>query len=216
MLVNKLSSHRYVNLATAGFTIIELSIILFMLGIFSAIAAPNWLAFINNNHLRTSQDRIYWAIRIAQSNAKRDKISWQASFREQNGIVQWAVHPAHISPNQITETISDELTESKWHRFAQKIKIDTSNTTLDKVDPANNQLKTSGNTYRALFNHNGCPVPNPEDHCTTIAQGQLGRITLKHEQLSEKNSRCVIVSTIIGAMRTAEDSTKDLSKGGCN
>ena len=215
MTINPPTCRRAINLAAAGFTIIEILIILFLLGIFSAIAAPSWLAFINNQNLRTSQDRIFWAIRIAQSNAKLDKISWQASFREQGGIVQLAVHPAHIFPDQMEEAISDRLAQLKWHSFAQKIRIDVDNTTLDKVNPTNNQ-RPSGNVYRSLFNHKGCPVPDPEDDCTAIAQGQLGRVTVKHEQLGQKNNRCVIVSTIIGGMRTAEDATRALSKGGCN
>jgi type II secretory pathway pseudopilin PulG len=145
--INKKAKRTAIKFSVAGFTLIEILIIILILGIFSAIAAPSWLAFINNQNLRTSQDRIYWAIRIAQSNAKRDKISWQASFREQTQRVQWSVHPANIPPAQIQEIISDQLALLKWHSLPQKIIIDTSNTTLDKVNPTNNQ-RPSGNVYR--------------------------------------------------------------------
>ncbi|OCQ91661.1 hypothetical protein BCD67_09135 [Oscillatoriales cyanobacterium USR001] len=215
MRTNQKVARTATDFSVAGFTLIEILIIILILGIFSAIAAPSWLAFINNQNLHTSQDRIYWAIRIAQSNAKRDKISWQASFREQTQRTQLAVHPANIPPAQIQEIISDQLTQLKWHSLPQKIRIDTSNTTLDKVNPTNNQ-RPSGNVYRALFNNKGCPIPDAEDDCTAIAQGQLGRITLQHEELGKKNNRCVIVSTIIGGMRTAQDGKKTLDKGGCD
>jgi hypothetical protein len=38
--------------------------------------------FINNQRLKVSLDRAYWAMELARSNAKRSKISWQASFKQ--------------------------------------------------------------------------------------------------------------------------------------
>jgi len=106
---------------------IEILIIILMLGIFSAIAAPSWLAFINNHNLRTSQDRIYWAIRIAQSNAKRDKTEWQASFRQVGNVVQWAVHPATLPAgktlNDFPQSKFNSLAESTWYNLPEKIAI---------------------------------------------------------------------------------------------
>jgi type II secretory pathway pseudopilin PulG len=57
----------------AGFTMVETLIILLIIGIFSAIVAPSWLMFINNQRLKVSLDRAYWAMELARSNAKRTK-----------------------------------------------------------------------------------------------------------------------------------------------
>ena len=38
-------------------------------------------------------------MREAQTKAIRTKTTWQASFRETDGIVEWAVHPTHLDPN---------------------------------------------------------------------------------------------------------------------
>ncbi|MEG3845283.1 prepilin-type N-terminal cleavage/methylation domain-containing protein [Microcoleus sp. herbarium14] len=80
----------------AGFTMIELLIIILIIGIFSAIAAPSWLMFINNHRLKVSLDRAYWAMELAQSNALRDKTSWQASFKQVGENVQVAIHKSDI------------------------------------------------------------------------------------------------------------------------
>ena len=91
MSINKTLKGRATKPA-AGFTMIETLIIILIIGIFSAIVAPSWLMFINNQRLKVSLDRAYWAMVIARSNAKRDKIAWQASFKQVGENVQIAVH----------------------------------------------------------------------------------------------------------------------------
>ena len=62
--------HRDRHAKTLGFTIIEVLVVMIMVGILSAIAAPSWLAFTNNQRLAASQTKIFQAIKTAQSDAK--------------------------------------------------------------------------------------------------------------------------------------------------
>ncbi|MBE9187550.1 prepilin-type N-terminal cleavage/methylation domain-containing protein [Microcoleus sp. LEGE 07076] len=64
----------------AGFTIIELLIIVLILGIFASIAAPSWLGFINRQRVRTVNDRVLQTLRSAQSEAKRTKSDRVVTF----------------------------------------------------------------------------------------------------------------------------------------
>jgi prepilin-type N-terminal cleavage/methylation domain-containing protein len=53
-----------------GFTLIEVLVVTVMVGILSAIAAPSWLGFANNQRINASQTKIFQAIKVAQSDAK--------------------------------------------------------------------------------------------------------------------------------------------------
>lgn len=172
-----------------GFTLIETMIAIVIVGILAAIAAPSWISFVNTRRLGVAQDLVYRAVREAQSNAKRDKITWQASFQENNGIVQWAIHPAEPNsflPNKIN-----------WNNLDQNIQVVKDKNNLNQCETTLNQPKAScpaTGPWRVQFDYKGRPQ---------AGVSELGQITL-----SSKNSsslRCIYISTILGAMRTGQE-----------
>ncbi|MDY7004124.1 MAG: prepilin-type N-terminal cleavage/methylation domain-containing protein [Cyanobacteriota bacterium] len=164
-----------------GFSLTELIFVVLIIGILAAIATPGWLAFINNQRLRTSNDRIYQGMKTARSNAMRDKITWQASFRQQDGIVQWAVHPESL-----------DAQKANWQNLESGVKID--NETTMRQD-------SSTKIWRIKFNYKGHP-------------NGLRRITLSLRS-GDKAKRCVFISTLLGAMRTAKDQAKPKGEKYC-
>ncbi|MFM7600929.1 MAG: Tfp pilus assembly protein FimT/FimU [Pseudanabaena sp.] len=53
-----------------GFTLLEVLAVVAMVGILTAIASPGWLGFVNNQRISASQNRIFQAIKVAQSDSK--------------------------------------------------------------------------------------------------------------------------------------------------
>lgn len=185
----------------AGFTIIELLIVIILVGTLSAIAVPGWLGFINNQRLRTSRGQVYGALQLAQSNAKRDKVAWQASFRTQGSLVQWAIHPATVVPDTLPVSTSSSSAPNIWYSLEDKVAIATGSET--------NLQQPVTDTYIAIFNRQGCLVDNAANECTDAVAATFTlpqRITLKHDQLGSAR-RCAVVETLLGAMRTGDDAT---------
>lgn len=197
MLNNKILRDRFAKSAS-GFTTIELLIIVVVLGIVSAIAAPAWLMFINNQRLKVSIDRSYSAMVTARSNAKRDKTSWQASFKEEGNRVQVAIHQSNITPA--------EVPADRWTSLEPGVQIHPIETTLLPINDKN-EFREKGTLKRAMFNYKGCPVSKIDDECGMTSLRAKGTLTLLHPNL--KNSeRCVIISTILGHKRISQRQRK--------
>ncbi|MBD2301429.1 type II secretion system protein [Nostoc sp. FACHB-190] len=195
----KLKNILYVD-SCSGFTLPEILVIVLMFGILAGLLLPNWLAFVDRSRLNTAQDKVYLAMRQAQSQALKEKVSWQVSFREENNVVKWAVHRADAN-----FFISDAVNNNAnlWQNLETNILIDkslnnrnTSETTVPK--------HTSQAIWRVVFNHQGCPVYQPGDECTNTSLRTLGQITL-YSYKNGKARRCVYVSTILGAMRKGRE-----------
>ena len=168
------------NQSNAGFTVLELIILLALLGIVSAIAIPTWNAFINRQRLKTAQYRVYQAMQETKSNATLQKVTWQLSVREAiaNGkpVVQLATHPRSLNPSLAT-----------WRSLDAGIQLYSKETTL--YTDKKNGIK------RVQFNYMG------------NTNGQLGQLTLIINNNS-KIERCVYVSTLIGTLRMGQEHTK--------
>lgn len=197
MSINKAVKSR-ANKSTAGFTITELLAIVLAIGIVSAISVPSWLMFINNYRIKTSIDRVYWAMEIAQSNAKRDKVSWQVSYKQVGNTVQLAIHRSEIPPAQVPA--------SEWKSLEPDIKINEIDTTFVLFNEQNEYDK-KGTIRRAMFNFQGCPVYKSTDDCGLTSLRAKATFTLSHPHLPN-GDRCVIISTLLGHTRMGEKHKK--------
>ncbi|HEY9850622.1 MAG TPA: type II secretion system protein [Leptolyngbyaceae cyanobacterium] len=164
----------------AGFSLVEMLVVIALIGILGAIAAPSWISFLNRQRLNSAQAEALSVIRQAQVNAKAEKRIWQASFRNSNGKIQWAVHPENVSVDNVN-----------WNNLlgedADKIDIEDTNTTLRKEN----------DIYHVQFQYKG------------RVNGQLGKVTFILPSLRNRENAprsCVWVSTLLGALRTDRNS----------
>ena len=101
-----------------GFTLLEVLIVVCLLGILAAIAAPGWIGFTEGRRLTTAMDKLYLGIREAQTVAQTRRTRWQFSLREIDGSVEWSTHSQSITPS-----------ESQWNRLeSNSIQIDSETT----------------------------------------------------------------------------------------
>ncbi len=168
-----------------GYTLVEILVIVVIVGILSAIAAPTWFAFLTRLRLNAAQAQTLSAMREAQVSAKREKRVWEACFWQNptEKKVQWSAHPVATSGGGI-------CANARWQNLIEsdgdKIAIATSGT-------ARSTLFNRNNIYRVQFSFKG------------RVHGQLGKITfIAANQTNQNNGlkRCVVVSTLLGAIRT--------------
>lgn len=174
---------------TAGFTLLELLMVVLMVGILAVIGGAGYLGWINRLRVNAAQNVALNAVRDAQIRARQQNSTWQASFQNTTNaggqpIVQWAVHPADTSVTNANFI----PTGVNWQTIEQP---------FIQVDAANTSLASSSTTWRVRFDYKGQVVEE-------TGQSLPRTITLTSQKSS--NKRCVIVTTLLGAVKTGTDS----------
>jgi type II secretory pathway pseudopilin PulG len=171
-----------------GYTILELLVIVIMLGILSAIAAPGWLGFINRQRVRTVNDRVFQSLRTAQSEAKRTKRDVTITFNYDPATP--ATDPPTVTINGNTQQLN-----AQGEIKPGTIVLSTNATAGFYIDvppiPANTIVfDYQGNVKKLPLSTNPA-ITNP-------------RFVVAVSASVNGAKQCAIVETIIGGMRTGE------------
>lgn len=173
--------HNRFQARNGGFTLLESLVVVVMVGILAAIAAPGWLGYMNRRRVVTTRDDIYQAVLQAQTKAKQRSVAHEVSFRlspnpDTLNFLEWSVHPSGV-------------TGTSWETAQSSIvAIDTA--CPDAVNPLANTFEfdfkgnLTDNSLRTLY------VVNARDS----APGGAPAPTL----------RAVHIQTLIGAIRKVD------------
>jgi prepilin-type N-terminal cleavage/methylation domain-containing protein len=184
-----------------GYTLIELLVVIVIVGILSAIAAPSWLSWRNNQWLGNARGQLSTAIRKAQSEAKLKKVSYSIVFDNGNssGQVRYAIVPTSVPLNRVTgwTLIGGGNIPSRGIALRTNT-VSIERTNADGTVTATNEPRLVFDTYGSVASKDrSARVENSE---LFVAQISIGKTT--DPQKSAR--RCVIVTSLLGSMRDSE------------
>ncbi|MFS0513232.1 Tfp pilus assembly protein FimT/FimU [Nostoc sp. UIC 10607] len=208
-LVNR---HYSCNRHDAGFSLIELTVVLLMVAILAAIAAPGWLAFVNRQQLNKANDAVFAALQEAQREAKNKKLSYSVSFQKntttQNvevaiyrtdvGISIWKPLGADVGVNADKLLLGGNLSSS----------IGNTTTNSPVSYPLNASAKITFDYMGTLPNANFGTVIAPSTEPPGLKIVVAVPISA-NSTLASSVKRCVIVKTLLGSTIIAKDSQCD-------
>ena len=200
-----------------GFTLIEMIVVVLMIAILSAIAAPGWLTFVNRQRVSKVNDVVLSSLQEAQREAKRTKQKYSVSFRMDNNNPQVAVHlfgtditspnyngwksltsDVGVNPNQIW--VGTNLTQnnsSSNHKpdniAGNSVSILNTNIKTITFDQFGNMPDVDPNTQ---LNANA----NVNDDSTDEGLMVVVAVPNNNNPISE-TKRCSVVITVLGSIR---------------
>lgn len=170
---------------TDGFTLLELLAVIVIIGVLFAIAAPNWVAFINQQRVSNARNQVSQAIRSAQSEAKRTKVPRAIVFQNRTGSA-----PRYAIVPKPDNTAIDPAKVTNWENLGDgsALRLSVNRGAFASPPPL-------------LFDAYGSVVPSSVELPYTITIGT---------EISENPRRCVTVTSILGG--TIEGSGSDTDK----
>lgn len=201
---------------TAGFTMIELLVVIIIVGILSAIAAPSWQAFTNRQRVNKVNDLVLSALQEAQREAKRTKRNYSVWFRQPNASslgYEYAVVSGDLTASDISIWKSLGGDVGADSKFVMRTNIAIEN----KNNPSNTTASNTITTAKKYitFDYMGTLPDTDFGTPPTATSDPPGlRIVVAVPQVSNSTQpsdtkRCVIIQTILGGMRTAKDKDCD-------
>lgn len=183
---------RRTNHLTAGFSLLEVLIIVVILGILATIATPAWLSFMNRQRLNRSGEQLLQALRLAQGEAKRSGTYQEVRFNMATDPPRFAVVKVNTQYNPgVTLSLVPSSQINTWEAFGND-EIQAGITSLSENNP---------NSDSIIFG------PRGEVARTTIAptNSNLPFIVTLALRRSPNVKRCVRVESLLGAISMGEN-----------
>ena len=179
----------------SGFSLIEVLIVAAFASVSIAIAFPGMNSMIYRQRLNNANREIYQAIRSTQAEATRRNETWQISFRQTDAGIEWAKHHESVPLNQVS-----------WNKINKNILLVSDNSVLSTYCEYDLDLGLYLQFWRLQFDNNGHFID--EEESLSQIPPFYPKITLQPSTNVDNSNfakRCVVIETVIGAMRVEKD-----------
>jgi prepilin-type N-terminal cleavage/methylation domain-containing protein len=180
-----------------GFTLIEFLVVVIIIAVLSAIAAPGWLGFVSQRRVNAANETILRSIQQAQSEAKKTKQSYSVSLlvpSSSDEVPKIAVYqegsapPANDSP--LWKSVGEGIRPGQiW----LGTNVTSSNTVGNNLD----QVPSDDPTKIITFDYMGTVPPTAAGSMIVVAVPAPDNPSNPVPQ----TRRCVEVTTLLGAIQ---------------
>ena len=192
-----MKQQRFSTSQPGGFTLIEVLVVVIMVGALATIAAPSWLAFLNNQRVGTSRSQIADTIRKTQDLAKQTKRPQAIVFDNNSNKPRMRIVP--VVGNGPIPAVSNWLPIGNNDLPANTIQLSTRT-------GAGSAGTTSTAIAAIAFDENGTFTTTND---ATIKSLSLPAAFIIKPASSAEPKRCIVVRTILGAMSEQASSQCD-------
>jgi len=189
----------------SGFTLIEMLVVIIIIGVLFAIAAPGWDTLLSRQRVNAAREQVAQTIRVAQSEARRTRAPRIVVFDATDGKPRVATAP--YVPGTTLPIANTSI--ATW------VLLNNGDVNANTLQLATHE--GSGRTISAnraiVFDGNGTIAQVP-----TVANAQSLPFVVSISRGNTTNkatARCVVVDTLLGATRSEEGVYNSSTQKGC-
>jgi prepilin-type N-terminal cleavage/methylation domain-containing protein len=190
--------------AAAGFTLLEVLVVIAMIGILFAIAAPSWETFLSRQRVSAAREEVLQVLRQTQTAARNSRSSRVVAFEINAG----GRHRIGVAPYTPNTALPLAPANFKWETVGDESPADSLNMFVGAGAPP-----AASTTRQIVFDANGAVAQPP---VVPGAQAMPFYITLARSSPDAQGSnRCLVLQTLLGSTRLDEGAFNSGNGTGC-